>query len=220
MVPVEATGWDPSLCRQLSRTNHSLGISGVMLIVSENNPPSQLDIFSEKVQQRPNASDFVAQPRTNARRTAVKRRLRKISQIGMGLLAIFIVSHSAGLAQDGATKNSMPCVRLLGSPTVTINQATGEGTTNLDLRNQTDKEVSIALVASVSSQGNSPVYATFESDPQTQPKRIYEKVVPPKTTVSVRLIVHEDWDDAELDLEIANHYGAEKIGKVHLRRWH
>jgi hypothetical protein len=138
-----------------------------------------------------------------------------------GLLAL--PAQPQAFAQQGAGttgKNSVvPCVRLLGSPTVTINQATGEGTTDLDLRNQTDKEVSLALVASVSSQGNSPVYATFESDLQKQPKRIYEKVVPPKTTVSVRLIVHEDWDDAELDLEIANHYGAEKIGKVHVRRF-
>jgi hypothetical protein len=73
---------------------------------------------------------------TDARRTSVRRRLRKISQITVGLLAIVIVSRSTGQVQGSPPKNSTPCVRLLNNPTVTINQATGEGSADLDLRNR------------------------------------------------------------------------------------
>jgi hypothetical protein len=117
-------------------------------------------------------------------------------------------------------KNSVPpCVRLLNNPEVTINQATGEGKAELDLRNQTDKEASVALVATMSTSGNSSVYATFTSETQTHPKRSYETVLPPKTSSIVKVTVHDDWDDAELDLEIANHYGAESTIPSKTSKW-
>jgi hypothetical protein len=147
-------------------------------------------------------------------------RQRMISCI-LGLLAVVVVARSAGQVTGANTPKipDTPCVRLVNNPAVTINQATGEGTADLDLRNQTNQPVNVALVATVSSSVNSSVYATFVSAAQMQPTRVYEMLLPAKTTASVRLIVQEDWDDAELDIEIANHYGAEKIGKVHVRRF-
>jgi hypothetical protein len=157
----------------------------------------------------------------NVRRTAVGFRQRMISRTMGGLLAVLVVARAAGQVPGPSTPKipNTPCVRLVNSPAVTVNQATGEGTADFDLRNQTDKEVNVALVATVSSPANSSIYATFVSATQTQPKRIYETVLPAKTTASLKLIVQEDWDDAEFDIEIANHYGTEKIGKVHVRRF-
>jgi len=148
-------------------------------------------------------------------------RQRMISRTIGGLLAVLVVARAAGQVPGPSTPKipNTPCVRLVNSPAVTVNQATGEGTADLDLRNQTDKEVNVALVATVSSPANSSIYASFVSATQTQPKRIYETVLPAKTTASLKLIVQEDWDDAEFDIEIANHYGTEKIGKIHVRRF-
>jgi len=52
-----------------------------------------------------------------------------------------------------------------------------------------------------------------------KPTRVYELALAAKTTATLAMIVEDDWDDGEFDIELSNHYGTEKIGRVHVRRF-
>jgi len=54
--------------------------------------------------------------------------------------------RNEGKNANTKTQGAGPCVRLLNTPVITVNQATGRGEAILYLRNQTDKEAAIALV--------------------------------------------------------------------------
>jgi hypothetical protein len=117
----------------------------------------------------------------------------------------------------GALRKS--CLRLLNNPIVTIDQTSGTGETTLYFRNETAKDVSMALIGAVKTPANSAVRVEFANESPSHPVAIYEQPVPPKTMVRVRLLVENAWDDGEFDIEIANHYGNETSGKVHVRRF-
>ncbi len=134
-------------------------------------------------------------------------------------LTLGLVSQVAGQQGTNPLSQATICVRLLNGPAITVDQVTGEAFAELNIRNQTDKPQSVALVAAVTSPINSPVYGTFASNSQPQPTRIYQSVLAPKASGSVNLIIHEAWDDSEFDVELFNHFGAEQMGKVHVRRF-
>jgi hypothetical protein len=117
-----------------------------------------------------------------------------------------------------ASAKSASCVRLLNNPVISVDPVTGSGEAVLLLTNQTDKEVNAALLGNISSPPNSPAYVEFSSDGGPSPSQLYQAKLAPRDTVRVRVILRNDWEDSEFDVDLTNHYGAEKVGKVHVRR--
>lgn len=122
-------------------------------------------------------------------------------------------------AESDASAGRRSCLRLLNNPIVTVDQTSGMGDAILYLRNETSKDILMALIGTIKTPANSPVRVEFSTDSKTAPMAIYVRTVPPKTMVPVRLLVENAWDDGEFDIEIANHYGSESSGKIHARRF-
>jgi hypothetical protein len=72
---------------------------------------------------------------------------------------------------------------------VTVDQASGAGETTLYFRNETVKGVPMALIGAIETPVNSPVLIEFSTDTTTSPTVVYERTVPPRTTISVRLLI-------------------------------
>ena len=124
-------------------------------------------------------------------------------------------SPSAG---NPAPAKVTACVCLLNTPVITIDQTTGSGEAVLLLTNQTDKEANAALLGTIASPANSPAYVEFFNESGTSADRLYQAKLAAKATAKIRAVVRGAWEDGEFDIDVTNHYGAEKIGKVHVRR--
>jgi hypothetical protein len=116
-----------------------------------------------------------------------------------------------------SAKSSL-CVRLLNAPVISIDPTTGSGEAVLLLTNQTEKEVNAAILGTIASPQNSPAYLEFSADTGSNSDQIYETKLGPKATIRVRAILRNDWEDGEFDIDLTNHFGAERVGKVHVRR--
>lgn len=139
-------------------------------------------------------------------------------------LQLFLFLQCAGAqsevkSQTGATTNkTTQCVRLLNAPVVTVDPVTGSGEARLLLTNQTEKPVNATLLGTVTAPPNSSVSVEFSTDAGANRSLLYQVSVPSKSTITAKVLVSRVWDDGEFDIELTNHYGSEKVGKVHVKR--
>jgi len=126
-------------------------------------------------------------------------------------------SQSANVSKAAPAKASV-CVRLLNAPVISVDPTTGSGEAVLLLTNQTEKEVNATLLGTITTPPNSPAYLEFFANAGTNSDQLFEGKLAPKATIKVRAILRNDWEDGEFDVDLTNHFGSEKVGKVHVRR--
>src|SRR6202043_3574334 len=140
-------------------------------------------------------------------------------------IALQIILPLPGCAQTESispnktvSATSSICVRLLNAPVISIDPTTGSGEAILLLTNQTEKEVKASLLGTITTPQNSSPYLEFFSNTGPNSDQLYEGKLAPKASIKVRVILRNDWEDGEFDVDLTNHFGAEKVGKVHVRR--
>jgi hypothetical protein len=133
----------------------------------------------------------------------------------VSVLAPFMASTTLGFAE---ARNRPPCVRLVNQPFIGINSVSGTGTTELLLRNQTNKAAELALTGMPSASGSPWIRVAFSSPSSNKVSTIYEASIPPKTTLAVEMTIQGDWNDGASVIELMNHYGTENVGRVQLQR--
>lgn len=117
-----------------------------------------------------------------------------------------------------ATDAHTPGVRIVNQPMLMVSRATGTGVTELRLRNDLDKPVQVALTATTPSP--LPIRIGFETrdkaeDPPGDP--VFEQTLDAGKTVTILLVVSQDWTQTDTEIQLFNHYGAESLGAIPLR---
>jgi hypothetical protein len=139
-------------------------------------------------------------------------------------LQFFLFAQLASAQSEGKSRNgseaskTTECVRLLNAPVISVDPVTGTGEALLLLTNQTNREVSLALLGTVTAPPNSPVSVEFSTDAGANRSPLYQVPVPSKSTIKTNVFVTGVWEDGEFDIDLTNHYGTEKMGKVHVKR--
>src|SRR5437660_8323298 len=122
------------------------------------------------------------------------------------------------LQNGGSASKKTECVRLISARPIVIDPVSGSGETLLLLTNQTEKQVNAALLGVAAAPPNSSASVEFSTEAGTNRSPLYQVSIPSKSVIRVKVLVNSVWEDGEFDVDLTNHYGTEKIGKVHVKR--
>jgi hypothetical protein len=150
--------------------------------------------------------------------------LSKVILLAQCCLQLSLFAQRAGAQPEvnpqngGSASKKTECLRLLNAPVISVDPVTGSGEAPLLLTNQTEKQINAALLGTVTTPPNSSVLVEFSTDVGTNRSALYQISVPSKSSITAKVLVRGVWDDGEFDIDLTNHYGTEKIGKVHVKR--